>query len=61
MFDRVLNMPVVTVLSYFAVALRGIHRNVDICQNDYKIPSKPELFPYSEVIHESTKFKLTKG
>ena len=54
-------MPVVTVLSYFAVALRGIHRNVDICQNDYKIPSKPELFPYSEVIHESTKFKLTKG
>ena len=32
----------------------GIHRNVDICQTDYSIPSKLELSPYSEVIHGNT-------
>ena len=45
-------------LSCFAVVLREIHGNVDICQNDYSIHSKLEFSPYSEVIHGSTTFKV---
>ena len=48
-------------LSYFAVVLRGIHKKVDICQNDYSIRSKLRIFLHFEVIHGSTTFKLTKG
>ena len=59
MFNRVLNMPL-DYLSCFSVVLRGIHGKVDICQNDYSIHSKLRIFPYSEVIHGSTTFKLTK-
>ena len=47
-------------LSCFAVVLRGIHGEVDICQIDYSVHSKLRTFPYSEVIHGSTTFKLTK-
>ena len=48
MFYRVLNM------------ILDIHRNADICQTDYNIPSILEFSPYSEVTHGSTTFKLTK-
>ena len=58
--DRVLNMPL-DYLSCFALVQRGIQENVDICQTDYSIiPCKLRIFPYSEVIHGSTAFKLTK-
>ena len=60
MFDRVLNMPL-GYLSYFALVLRGMYGNIDVCQTDYSIPSKLEFSPYSEIIHGSTTFKLTKG
>ena len=50
----------VDYLSCFAVVLRNIHGNVDICQTDYSIHSKLEFSPYSEVIHESKSFNLTK-
>ena len=40
-------------LSSFAVVLRRIHGNVDICQIDYSTQSKLEFSPYSEVIHGS--------
>ena len=48
-------------LSYFALVLRGMYGNIDVCQTDYSIPSKLEFSPYSEIIHGSTTFKLTKG
>ena len=48
-------------LNCFVVVLRGIHGKVDICQTYYSIHSKQRLFPYSNVIHGSTTFKLTKG
>ena len=48
-------------LNFFVVVLRGIHRKVDICQTDYSIHSKQRIFPYSNVIHGSTTFKLTEG
>ena len=35
--------------------------NVGMCQNDYSIQSKLEFSPYSEVIHRSVTFKLTKA
>ena len=60
MFARVLNMPL-DYLSSFAVVLRGIHWKIGICQTDYNIHSKLRIFPYSEVIHGSTTFKLMKG
>ena len=56
----VLNMPL-DYLSCLTVILKGIHRKVDICQTDYSIHSKLNNFPYSEVTHGSTAFKLTKG
>ena len=59
MFDRVLNMPL-DYLSCFAMALRGIHEKVDICQT-YSIHAKLSIFPYSEVIYGSTTFKVTRG
>ena len=46
-------------LSCFAVILRGIHRNIDICQTVYNTSSLLEFSPYSEIIHGCT-FKLTK-
>ena len=52
MFDSVLNIPL-DYLSCFAVVLRGIHGNVDTCQNDYNIPFKLEFSPYLQVIHGS--------
>ena len=48
-------------LRWLAVALKGIHGNVDIYQTDFKIHSKLRNFPYSDVTHGSTTFKLTKG
>ena len=48
-------------LNCFAVVLRGIHGKIDICQTDYSIHSKQRIFAYSNVIHGSTTFKLTKG
>ena len=60
MFDMVLNMPL-DYLSCLTVILKGIDGKVDICQTDYSIHSKLNNFPYSEVIHGSTAFKLTKG
>ena len=47
--------------SCFAVVLRGIHGNVDICQTDYNITSKLKFSPYSEIIHGCTTFKLIKS
>ena len=43
-----------------ALVVRGIHRNVDICQTDYDIPSKLEFSPYFEMIHGCATFKLMK-
>ena len=60
MFVRVLNMPL-DYWSCFAVALRGIHRNVDICQSYSSIISKLEFSHYSDVILGITTFKLTTG
>ena len=59
MFKRVLNMHL-DYLSCFAMVLTEIHENTDICQTDYSIHSKLEFPFYSEVIHGSTTFKLTK-
>ena len=47
-------------LSCFVLILRGIHKNIDICQTVYNIPSILEFSPYSEIIHWCTTFKLTK-
>ena len=47
-------------LSCFTMVLRGIHRKVDICQTGYITHSKLRIFPYSEVIHGSTTFRLNK-
>ena len=60
MFDKVLDMPQ-DHLNCFAVVLRGIYGKVDICQTDYSINSKQRIVPYSNVIHVSTTFELTKG
>ena len=60
MFDRILDIPL-DHLDCFAVILGGIRRKVDICQTDYSIHSKQRIFPYSNVIHGSTTFKLTEG
>ena len=60
MFDKVLDM-LLDHSNFFAVVLRGIHRKVDIYQTDYSIHSKQRIFSYSNVIHGSTTFKLTKG
>ena len=49
MFDRVVNMPL-DYLSCFAVVLRKMHGDVNICQTDYTIHSKLEFSPFSEVI-----------
>ena len=43
------------------MVLRRKDGKADICQLNYSIHSKLRLFPYSEVIHGSTKFKPTKG
>ena len=59
MFDRILDIPL-DHLDCFAVILGGIRRKVDICQTDYSIHSKQRIFPYSNVIHGSTTFKLTR-
>ena len=48
-------------LSCLDTVLKEIHRNIDICQTDYSIHSKLEFSPYTEVIHGSATFKLTKG
>ena len=53
---QVLNM-LLNYLSCFVIILRGIHRNVDICQTDYKIPPKLEFPPHSEAIKGSATFK----
>ena len=45
-------------LSWFAVVLRGIHRNVDICQTDYSIPSKLGSSSYLEVIKGGKKVQI---
>ena len=50
-----------SILSCFAIVVRGIHKMVNIYQTDYSIHSKQRIFRYSEVIHESSTFKLTKG
>ena len=60
MLNRLLNMPL-GYLSCFVVVLRMIHRKVDICQTDNSIHSELRIFPYSDVIHGSTRFKLMKG
>ena len=56
MFEKILNMPL-DYLSCFAVVLREIHGNIDICQIDYSIHSKLEfsliLTLYMEVQHSS--------
>ena len=38
-----------------------MHGSVDICQTDFSIHSKLEFPPYSDVIHGSKTFKLTKS
>ena len=43
------------------MVLRRKDGKADICQLNYSIHSKLRFFPYSEVIHGSTKFKPTKG
>ena len=48
-------------LRWLAVVLKGIHGDVDMYQTDFKIHSKLRIFPYSEAIHGSTTFRLTKG
>ena len=48
-------------LNYFAVFLRGINGQVDICQHDYSTYSKRKILPYSEVIHRVKTFKQKKG
>ena len=48
-------------LSCLDIILKEIHRNIDICQTDCSIHSKLEFSPYTEVIHVSATFKLTKG
>ena len=60
MFDRVPNM-LLDYLRCFAVVIGGIHGKVDICKNDYSIHAKLRIFPYSEVIHGSTTYKLMKS
>ena len=60
MFDSVLNIPL-HYLRCFAVVLKGIHGNIDICQTDYSIPSKLDFSSNSEVLHGSTTFKLKNG
>ena len=49
MFDRVLNMPV-DYLSCFAIALRGIHRKVDIWQIDVFVLSFIFLVPMYQAL-----------
>ena len=51
MLDRFLKIAL-DYLSCFAVVLREIHGNADICQTDYKIHLKLEFFRYSEIINE---------
>ena len=48
-------------LSCFVMVIRGVLRKFDIFQNDYSIHSELRIFPYSDIIHGSTTFKLTKG
>ena len=43
------------------MVLRRIQGKADICQINCSIHSRLRLFPYSEVIHRSITFKLTKG
>ena len=45
-------------LSWLAVVLRWIHRNVDICQTDYSIPSKLGSSSYLEVIKGGKKVQV---
>ena len=48
-------------LNCFALILRGIHGNVDICRTDYNIHSNLELsYFYYQIRHEFAVFKLTK-
>ena len=58
MLHRVLIMPL-SYLSCFILVLRGTHNKIDICQT--YIRSQLRLFPYFEVAHVSTTFKLKKG
>ena len=60
MFDSVLDMTL-DHLNCFAMVLGGAHGKVDTCQTDYSIHSKQIIFPYSNVMHGSTTFKLTEG
>ena len=61
MFDRVLNKPLDYSSCFAEVVLRWIYGKVDICQTDYSVHSKLRIFRYSEVMHRSATFKLTKG
>ena len=45
-------------LSYFAVVLRGIHQNVNICQTNYSIPSKLEFTLIPEFIQRDKKVQV---
>ena len=61
MFDSVLIVPL-DYLSYFAVVLRGIQRErLMYAKPIIVFTPNLEFSPYSEVMHESTTFKLTKG
>ena len=48
-------------LNCFVMVLRRLNGKVDICQTDYSTHSKQRTFPYSNVMHGSTTFKLKKG
>ena len=41
--------------------LKGLQQNVDIYEIDRSVTYKLRIFPYSEVKHGITAFKLTKG
>ena len=56
MFDMPLDY-----LSCFAVVLRKIHGNNDICHTDYSIHSKLEFYHCSEVTYEGATFMITNG
>ena len=45
-------------LRYFAVVLRGIHGNVNICQTNYSIPSKLEFTLIPEFIQGDKKVQV---
>ena len=45
-------------LSYFAVVLRGIQQNANICQTNYSIPSKLEFTLIPEFIQRDKKVQV---